>query len=159
MERFMSHAEVDPDTDCWMWTGALRDGRYGAFSPEGRRGSLAMAHRWIYEQMVGPIPEGQQLDHFVCARTSCVNPDHVRPTSARENTVRSTGPAAINLAKTHCKNGHEFTPENTRILSDGERRCRTCVRERMRAYRAENPWSEADRLAQRARRARRSAKS
>lgn len=37
--------------------------------------------------------------------------------------------------KTHCKNGHEFTPGNTRIDSDGKyqwRVCKTCHRERHR---------------------------
>lgn len=30
--------------------------------------------------------------------------------------------------RTHCNNGHEFTPENTAIRSDGGRRCRECRR-------------------------------
>jgi GIY-YIG catalytic domain len=30
--------------------------------------------------------------------------------------------------KTHCKNGHEYTPENTRIRSRGGRACRICYR-------------------------------
>lgn len=29
-------------------------------------------------------------------------------------------------SRTHCNKGHEFTPENTLIRSDGGRRCRTC---------------------------------
>ncbi|MGE3712323.1 MAG: hypothetical protein AB7G35_21970 [Hyphomicrobiaceae bacterium] len=33
-------------------------------------------------------------------------------------------------AMTHCKNGHEFTPENTSISKEGWRRCRTCLRDR-----------------------------
>lgn len=35
------------------------------------------------------------------------------------------GMAAVNAAKTHCKRGHEFTPENTR-MSNGHRSCITC---------------------------------
>jgi hypothetical protein len=34
--------------------------------------------------------------------------------------------AARNAAKTHCKHGHEFTPENTVARRDGRRRCRAC---------------------------------
>ena len=34
-----------------------------------------------------------------------------------------------NQKKTHCKRGHEFSPENTRIDSTGKRTCRTCRRE------------------------------
>lgn len=34
--------------------------------------------------------------------------------------------------KTHCKNGHEFTPENTRNQARGGRACRACSREAQR---------------------------
>jgi hypothetical protein len=36
--------------------------------------------------------------------------------------------------KTHCKHGHEFTPENTGVQAGGRgRRCRTCVRQNREA--------------------------
>ena len=36
-----------------------------------------------------------------------------------------------NARKTHCKNGHEFTPENTRQYTDGHgRQCIQCRKER-----------------------------
>ncbi len=137
MERFMRFVAVDPESGCWMWTGASREGRYAAFSPEGRRGSLRAAHLWIYEQTVGPVPEGMLLDHFECTRTMCVNPEHVRPVTARENSLRSdTSPAALNRAKTHCEHGHPFDEANTRVLADGERRCRKCAYEITKRQRA-----------------------
>lgn len=41
---------------------------------------------------------------------------------------------------THCKNGHEFTPENTFLGIKGQRNCRTCRNTRVRAkYRADHP--------------------
>ena len=37
---------------------------------------------------------------------------------------------------THCKNGHEFTKENTYVAPHGFRQCRTCNKEnRKRWYR------------------------
>jgi hypothetical protein len=36
--------------------------------------------------------------------------------------------------KTHCKRGHEFTPENTIRNSAGHRRCRTCQRAAQNNY-------------------------
>jgi WhiB family redox-sensing transcriptional regulator len=45
------------------------------------------------------------------------------------------GMAAINAAKTHCKRGHEFTPENTR-WSNGHRSCRACYNQWLRDRRA-----------------------
>jgi hypothetical protein len=32
-------------------------------------------------------------------------------------------------SKTHCKRGHPFTADNTYYAPDGQRRCRTCLRE------------------------------
>jgi hypothetical protein len=38
--------------------------------------------------------------------------------------------AARRRAQTHCKRGHEFTPENTFIRANGWRMCRTCHNDR-----------------------------
>lgn len=50
------------------------------------------------------------------------------------NVMRSDTPAAVNAAKTHCKHGHEFTPENTRLDRGGYRCCRTCDRAKYQAW-------------------------
>jgi hypothetical protein len=47
----------------------------------------------------------------------------------RENSRRSLNPAGMNARKTHCRNGHEFTPENTRRWGN-QRNCRTCEESR-----------------------------
>lgn len=39
---------------------------------------------------------------------------------------------AKQLARTHCKDGHEFTPGNTYIRKDGGRTCRVCHNAKMR---------------------------
>jgi hypothetical protein len=123
---------------CWRWTGRLHHGdRYGVFTGCGVN---AFAHRWAYEHWVAKIPPGLHLDHFRfpqdgCIGPACVNPEHVRPVTPRENSLRGdTGPA-WNLAKTHCLRGHEFNAENTRIKGSS-RICRAChniaARERRR---------------------------
>lgn len=38
------------------------------------------------------------------------------------------------LAATHCRNGHEYTPDNTAITADGYRRCRQCTQDAMRRH-------------------------
>lgn len=43
--------------------------------------------------------------------------------------------AKINADKTHCVNGHEFTPENT-YLWRGKRKCIECRNEGARRFRA-----------------------
>jgi hypothetical protein len=86
---------------------------------------MVLAHRFSYEIFIGPIPDGMTVDHIACNFTSCCNPDHLRVCSNRENGLRGNSAAAQNARKTHCVNGHEFTPENTRTTSE-RRRCRRC---------------------------------
>lgn len=116
-------ARVDKSGDCWLWTSEIGRKGYGRLvDPQGRR---LLAHRVVYELVVGPIPDGLTLDHL-CRVHACVNPEHLEPVTTRENVLRGQGVAAINAAKTHCSHGHEFTPENTRVGSDRERICRQC---------------------------------
>lgn len=110
------------DGECWVWMGSAAGG-YGQIMIDS---AAVKVHRVMYERLKGPVEDGLQLDHL-CRVTRCCNPDHLEPVSARINILRSTGPAALNAVKTHCKNGHEFTPENTYARPDGSgRACRVC---------------------------------
>lgn len=135
---------VEITDGCWLWRATRVWSGYGRFwQPDGSR---VYAHRWAYEQMVGPIPEGLQLDHtchnadlscpggVTCPHRACVNPRHLEPVTALVNIMRGRTIAAAHSAQTHCKRGHEFTPENT-YLWRGGRSCRTCVLERSRQRR------------------------
>ncbi len=115
---------------CWLWTGSMsKKTGYGFTSVPGpkRNSRSKPAHRVVYETLVGPIPKGLQLDHL-CSVRLCVNPDHLEPVTARENTLRAEkAPAAINAKKTHCISGHEFDEKNTYIKpTNGSRGCRKC---------------------------------
>ena len=108
-----------------------REGYVTISTGRGNARKMQTAHRAIYEALIGPIPADLQLDHR-CAKTnglrSCVNPWHLEPVTGRVNVLRSSlAPASINAKKTHCKRGHEFTPENT-ITVKRMRNCRMCVR-------------------------------
>lgn len=70
---------------CWLWLGASQELGYGLFFPE-RRSPLG-AHRFAYQALVGPIPEGLVLDHL-CRVPACVNPTHLEPVTVAENTRR-----------------------------------------------------------------------
>lgn len=114
-------------TPCWIWTASLNNG-YGIFSVQRSRGWAPMrAHRWAYEAMVGPIPEGLTLDHL-CRNHPCVNPQHLEPVTRGENVLRGEGIAAINAKRTHCKRGHPFNAANTYLVKFG-RCCRVCQKE------------------------------
>ena len=122
-ERFWE--KVEKSATCWLWTSAINWGGYAKFRI-GKRD--VYAHRWAYEHIVGPIPEGMDLDHL-CRVRRCVRPDHLEPVTHQENVLRGEGIAARQAQKTHCPKGHEYTPENTRTYR-GHRYCRTCSRER-----------------------------
>ncbi len=124
LERFWTKFVRVP-SGCWEWQGWRdRDG-YGQIRIN-RRG--VVAHRFAYETLVGPIPDGLQIDHL-CRNTSCVNPAHLEVVTCRENLMRGNTIQRENAMKTHCKRGHEFNDENTYRYPDGNRRgCRTCIK-------------------------------
>ena len=131
--RIASLIEVT-DT-CWIWRGTVRPNGYGRVKHQG---VLYLAHRLVYESLIGPIPDGLQLDHL-CRVRHCVRPTHLEPVTASENLRRSPiAPAGINARKTHCVHGHEFTEENTYVDREGYRNCRTCRSATARAWEKNN---------------------
>lgn len=130
-ERLLRRVAVNAVTACWEWTGYKINDGYGRLYDSATK-KKQLAHRLAYEELLGPVPAGLQLDHL-CRNRACINPAHLEPVTHWENTRRSPIHfAAICARKTHCVHGHEFTPENTRIevRADGRRhrKCRECGR-------------------------------
>lgn len=132
--RFWKNVDKRCPDECWEWTGRI-NGRYGLWkiTPPGQKQKRLLAHRVAYVFEHGLIPEGLVIDHL-CRNRLCVNPAHLEVVTQRENVMRGLSPAAIQSAKTHCKHGHEFTPENTRTrkagVRSGHRDCKECERNR-----------------------------
>jgi hypothetical protein len=85
VDRIMDKIEIDSATGCWLFTGNRNNGGYGLISTNG---SGRAAHRVLYEETVGPVADGLELDHL-CRQPSCVNPDHLEPVDHTENMRRA----------------------------------------------------------------------
>jgi len=127
-ERFWS--KVDAVGPCWLWTASTRYG-YGQYRISEPRWKTVLAHRWAWETLVGPIPDGLVTDHL-CRVRRCVNPDHLELVTRRENNLRGFSPCAIRARAQLCVNGHEFDG----ITIKGYRHCKTCKRDASRRERA-----------------------
>lgn len=125
VERFWARVQKSDD-GCWLWTGGRHSTGYGS---DGGR----LAHRVVYELLVGPIPRGLQLDHL-CRVRLCVRPDHLEPVTQAENIQRGDSPSAIASRTGHCRRGHKLAGGNLYVVpKTGGRRCLACVDIRVRA--------------------------
>lgn len=121
-----------PDHDpslgpCWIWT-AGQDGKgYGHISaPPPETSRKLKAHRVAYELLIGPIPDGLELDHL-CRVTLCVRPSHLEPVAHALNIDRAPRSIiTIKREQTTCGRGHPLVQKAT------QRRCIECRREQSR---------------------------
>lgn len=129
LERLLSKIRI-LDNGCWQWTGTISDDGYGVFSMNRAN---HLAHRLIYQHFVGRIPTGLTLDHLchtndplceggtTCPHRRCVCwVGHLEAVTPEENNRR------MRNRRTHCVNGHKFTPDTIYIDPDGYRECAIC---------------------------------
>lgn len=136
-ERFW--ARVEKTDSCWLWTGAKTDKGYGHLYVKKIH---TYAHVFAYELLVGPIPQGLELDHVKkngCTSTLCVKvlpdengPAHLEAVTHRENMLR-TQRIADQISKTHCPKNHPYSGDNL-VVRRGKRECRLCINERQRNH-------------------------
>jgi hypothetical protein len=103
---------------CLLWTGADNGNGYGQFSYNGRNG---YSHRYAWERVNGPIPDGLTVDHL-CRVRRCANVEHMELVDRLTNYMR-----AVDI-RTHCAKGHEYTPDNLYEMRNkpGVKICKTC---------------------------------
>lgn len=113
----------------WKGTVSGTKSKAGYFRPTtSQYDPKVRAHRWIYEQLVGPIPEGMEIDHVKalgCVGPLCVNVLHLEVVLHEENMLR----ARLKV----CRSGkHDLTlEENQDFDKKGRRRgCAACRRDR-----------------------------
>jgi hypothetical protein len=86
--------KVDKTGSCWAWLATISPAGYGMF---GVNNTMRYAHRVSYELANGSVPDGMDLDH-VCGNRACVNPEHLRPTTRKQNMENLRGPNKNNLS-------------------------------------------------------------
>lgn len=109
------------DGTCWTWQNCINSKGYGCVQHDGKR---QLVHRVAYTLLVGPIPDGLQIDHL-CLNRRCCNPHHLEPVTGAVNVGRAAA-----ATKSRCKHGHPLAGPNVRIKSKGQagsqRQCRAC---------------------------------
>ena len=89
-ERYFEIKDMGYDTPCLVWfrTNVGEKGYGQAWSVISKK--RMVAHRAVWEERVGPWPEGLQADHL-CRVHPCVNPDHIEPVTQSVNQRRGLG--------------------------------------------------------------------
>jgi HNH endonuclease len=129
-ERFWEHVNFnggEPYTSdpiatatgqCWIWLGAKTEAGYAKFRIFGQ---WKVAHRISFKDFGNRIDDSEEIDHL-CRVRNCVNPMHLESVTHLVNISRGH-----TANRTHCKNGHQYSPENTLLRIKGETTTRICL--------------------------------
>lgn len=119
LEKFLAYTEASKS--CWWWTGPKNQHGYGLHVHDYVQ---TYAHRWAWQNFIGPIPDGMTIDHL-CTNKVCVNPEHLEVVPIAVNSSRRHG------NRVFCPRGHSMEDSYDRPDGDG-RQCSTCISERSR---------------------------
>lgn len=131
-EIIINNSTPEPNTGCWLWEKATDKDGYGIVRV-GRQ--IVRATRLSYSLFKGS-PEKLCVCH-TCDTPACVNPDHLWIGTHSENMLDCSSKGRhFHGNKTHCRNGHEYSVENTYVRKQKNkdvRVCRTCMRDQSSA--------------------------
>jgi len=120
--------------NCIIFEGALRNGYGQLGSPQW---GTTVASRAVLAESLGRKLERHEFACHTCDVKACVNPEHLylgdHATNMRDMASRGRHRGGYH-GVTHCRQGHEFTPENTYTQQGKRRHCRECGRIRNRAW-------------------------
>lgn len=123
--RFWKRVDVREDTACWLFDGPeLESGHRRYDSPAGQ-----VAHRYAWALANVRLPTSLEVVRHKCDNPPCVNPAHLEIGLQVDNVADMIDRGRANFTRERCRNGHERTPDNIAVRSDGEQRCLTCQRE------------------------------
>lgn len=126
---FASTAPLTRLADVLLWVDEVEDGHWSwgqahretdTYAVVNIGGRTEPVHRYLYEALVEPVPDGMELDH-ACRWRPCCYPGHLEPVTHAENMRR------MSVARVWCIRGHRYDdPWNTYVDPNGWRRCRAC---------------------------------
>ena len=118
------------DTEaCWLWPRHIRRNGYGQ-AWDVKRQLNVTAHRVMYEEIIGSLVLGMEIDHL-CFNRGCVNPLHLEQVTPEENKRRMK---THQRGKGACDHGHAWS-KHAYFRSNGTRFCKQCRKERDHARR------------------------
>lgn len=134
MECVMERVEVNPETGCWVWKLAVDLMGYGRWNTLKKIGLSTLAHRAIYQKLLGiKLLDSQVLDH-ICRNPPCVNPAHLQPVSHAENLARGAASRG-GIRLVNCMRGHNDWHYWYTVKGRRRRYCRSCQKIAMELHR------------------------
>lgn len=150
IDRILEKSIPEPNSGCWLWTGAVNLCGYGTLRTGSRTDGTrrtAIASRVSYEVFYGEIPDGLHVLHR-CDFPICINPEHLFLGTHTDNMrdmiqkgrAKLIPPMAKRGQDHHrfghrsivCVNGHHLGPDNL-LVQNGVRRCKVCRQKQIRA--------------------------
>jgi hypothetical protein len=124
-DRFWAKVIRKDDSECWEWLGAKNNRGYGQLRVNHKS---VLAHRLSVLISTGePPPESLLVCHH-CDNPGCVNPKHLFVGTYSDNVVDmyNKGRNKTPEPPTHCPRGHERSPSNMYVMSNGTMKCKAC---------------------------------
>lgn len=119
-ERFEDKFVHEPNTGCWLWTGATDAGGYGRFGVDGVNCKAHRVSLFLYR--AGSLKDARVACHK-CDTPACVNPDHVYLGTQKDNVADLRRRQRSNYARGARVNTAKLTAEQVAEIRRDGRSC------------------------------------